>query len=243
MRFRLGFGGKKQMTQYRKFIFEKTDLSHYLVKENRKTISLRVNPKGELTIKAPLLANYKKIDAFIIKKIRWIIKSRNFFSKFNKYNFNELASGKSILYLGRQYQLIVRFGKENITFDGNKLIITAKNSDNIQKIYDKWLLYKAENIFNERLKVCIKNFSEMPLPQLSVRKLQKRWGSYSKKHKVILNPLLIQADKSAIDYVICHELCHFYYKTHCKKFYTILCSKIKNWREIKNKLELKIFAY
>lgn len=231
------------MNKYRKLIFENINLSHNLVKEDRKTISLRVNPKGEITVKAPIKSDDGKIDSFIIKKALWIIKSRKFFSKFNKRAENNFVSGKSILYLGRQYQLIVKFGAEKVVFDKNKLIITAKNSAGIQNIYNKWILYKAGIIFEERIKSCVKKFQSMPIPKVKVRKLKKRWGSYSNKHTIILNPLLLQADKTAIDYVICHELCHFHYKTHCKNFYIMLASKIPKWKEIKDRLELKIFTY
>ena len=83
---------------------------------------------------------------------------------------------------------------------------------------------------------------DFPVPTLKVRKLNKRWGSYLKKHEIILNPSLIHASKKAIDYIITHELCHYYYKTHSTEFYKLLTSKIPNWQEIENKLESRLLG-
>ena len=83
---------------------------------------------------------------------------------------------------------------------------------------------------------------DFSMPILKVRKLNKRWGSYLKKHEVILNPLLIHASKQSIDYIITHELCHYYYKTHSSSFYDLLTSKIPEWQDIKNRLENKLLG-
>jgi predicted metal-dependent hydrolase len=58
--------------------------------------------------------------------------------------------------------------------------------------------------------------------------------------RLILDPLLIQAPKEAIDYVITHELCHMKYKNHDANFYQLLETKFPGWRRTKEKLELLI---
>ena len=70
--------------------------------------------------------------------------------------------------------------------------------------------------------------------------MPKRWGSFVKGDRVVLNPLLIHAPKEAIDYVMTHELCHMKYKNHDAKFYKLLGEKFPNWKKTKEKLELMI---
>lgn len=47
-----------------------------VIRSNRKTISLHINPDGSLTVKAPLQMSSKQIDAFIISKKEWIAKAQ-----------------------------------------------------------------------------------------------------------------------------------------------------------------------
>jgi predicted metal-dependent hydrolase len=77
-------------------------------------------------------------------------------------------------------------------------------------------------------------------PKLSIKRMQKRWGSLSDKGTVTLNADLIRAPKECIDYVITHELCHLRFHDHSPEFYKLLDSVIPGWEKIKHKLELSM---
>ena len=116
---------------------------------------------------------------------------------------------------------------------------TVFKNDEINKAFQEWLMKRAEIIFNERLNECIKAFPDIAKPTLKIRKLNKRWGSYLKKHEIVLNPALIKASKQSIDYVIYHELSHFKYMNHQKEFHQFLQKYVPN--ELECKKELKKF--
>lgn len=57
------------------------------------------------------------------------------------------------------------------------------------------------------------------LPQLKIRKMNKRWGSHSRDGKVIsLNPDLMQTSTEMIRYVCIHEFCHVGNPCHNREF-------------------------
>ncbi len=89
----------------------------------------------------------------------------------------------------------------------------------------------------------LKKFNYDFAPELSLRKMQKRWGSFLTKKKVLLNPELIKASKECIDYVIIHELCHMKHQDHSAAYYRFLSSKYPNWKGIKDQLELRFSNY
>lgn len=74
---------------------------------------------------------------------------------------------------------------------------------------------------------------------LSVAKMKSRWGSYRTDGTVVLHPDLIKASKQCIDYVLTHEFCHHYHKRHDEDFYRLLDKKMPDWKNIKEKLELR----
>lgn len=67
--------------------------------------------------------------------------------------------------------------------------------------------------------------------------MTKRWGSLSAKGCLTLNLALIQAPRTCIEYVICHELCHIENPRHGEGFYATLEKMLPDWNERKLRLE------
>lgn len=218
------------------------------IREKRKSLAAEVYPNFSVVIKAPEQAKDFEIRDFIKRKTPWIEKQINYFKQFNVPEDKIYESGSSALYLGRQYQVIIEKSllRNIIKIFNNKIYILTplpQKLDEINQVFSDWMVKRAEVVFNERLNVCMKAFPDLKMPSLKIRKLNKRWGSYLKKHEIVLNPALIKASKQAIDYVIYHELCHAYYPNHTEEFYNLLSLKMPNWEKVKEKMELRILSY
>ena len=70
-----------------------------------------------------------------------------------------------------------------------------------------------------------------------IRKLDKRWGSCTKKGNIVINAELIKAPINCIDYVLIHEICHLKHHDHSTKFWTLLNKYCPDWAVLKQKLE------
>lgn len=222
--------------------------SYRLVQEERKTLAAHVMPNGDIIVKAPNQAKFEEIEGFIKRKANWIMSQIGYFEQFNRSKVIDYSSGSEIFYLGKQYQLIVEKAalREYVELDKSKIIIYSllpKNKERIKKILDTWVLDQTSKELGLALKRCIKKFPNVPLPTLKIRKLSKRWGSYIQPNTVIINPELILMPKKCIDYVICHELCHYFYKNHSAAFYSLLGSKVPNWLKLKKELEENYKVY
>jgi len=73
-------------------------------------------------------------------------------------------------------------------------------------------------------------FLQLDYPDLTIRQMQRRWGSCTPEGKIILNLRLIQVPKLYIDYVIMHELCHLKEHNHSHRFYALLDRVMPDWR-------------
>ncbi len=227
----------------KKFIFGTFIYEYELIKQDRKTLSLTVTPELFIILKCPKETEDERIEEFLQKKWFWLEKQLSFFKKYKRKIYEkEYISGESYLYLGRQYKLIVKKRKETgVSLTKGKLFIftdkSVSDSKNNQKLLQNWYSLKAEKVFQHRFEEMLKKFNYKNIPELGIREMKKRWGSFLNKDKIFLNPKLIQTPQECIDYVIVHELCHLKYKNHNSKFWYFLDEKYPKWEKTKEKLE------
>jgi predicted metal-dependent hydrolase len=66
--------------------------------------------------------------------------------------------------------------------------------------------------------------------------MKSRWGSCTAKGVITLNLRLIQVERSLIQYVVVHELCHLREHNHSRAYYRLLDQALPGWRERKQRL-------
>ena len=231
-----------------RFSHEQVELNYELTLEKRKTIAVTVRPDQSISVKAPLQATDDKITDFLRRKLRWILKQKHYFSTFKTVAAKEYVSGESLRYLGRSYKLLVRKAEdaERVSLQHGTLTIESffpRTRLYTKKLLDAWLIEKAKEHFAERLATCVQQVGLKESPDLTIRLMKSRWGSYSRKtHRVCLNLKLIHASKRQIDYVITHELCHIEHLAHDKAFYRLLSSRLPDWKQIKTNLEHSLLS-
>lgn len=217
-----------------------------LVRQDRKTISLTVYPDTTIVVKCPAHATEVRIDAFLKRKWKWLDAQLTFFGKFARKKYpKEYVSGESFLYLGRQYQLVVRTAnKERVVMQQGKFLVYTwrkrERNMHVKRLLDEWYSNRVKLVFPERFEAMLPKFELDVSPSLHVKEMLKRWGSFVNSSKIVLHPALIQAPKQCIDYVIVHELCHLRYKNHNKYFYALLNAKYPKWEKVKELLEERL---
>ena len=232
----------------KRFTYKNISFDYSLILENRKTISATVFPNQALIVKAPQAATDDRICDFLRRKFRWILKQQRYFAQFRSGEEKRFISGETFRYRGRSYKLLLRKDSRNEHVSLQHGTLTAymfspKDHAHAKKLLEGWYLEKANKVFSERLSACFFLFDYEEMPTLVIRKLSKRWGSYMHKtNKIFLNQELIKASKRHIDYVIIHELCHVTHKLHSRAFYTLLESRLPQWKKLKTELELGLFG-
>ena len=214
---------------------------------DRKTMEIAVLPDSTVVVKAPVRSDIALIEKKVIKRARWILRQLDYFKQFNpKTPERCYVNGETHRYLGKQYRLKLGKGLENsVKLSRGFFHVTCRSEPTptvVRKLLNQWYADKAQVQFVESMERCWQKFKSLGLgqPELSIMRMQKRWGSLSGKGTVTLNTDLIQASKECIDYVVTHELCHLKYHDHSPEFYKLLDSVIPGWEKIKHKLELSM---
>ncbi len=223
-------------------------INYSLLYCDRKTMEISVHPDSTIVVKAPVQSNITFIEKKIRKRARWILRQVQFFKQFHpKTPERFYVNGETHLYLGRQYRLKLCKGTENsVKLSRGFFHITCRNEPTpnaAKKLLNQWYSEKARLQFAESMDRCWPRFNGLGIgesPKLSIKRMQKRWGSLSDKGTVTLNTELIRAPKECIDYVVTHELCHLKYNDHSPDFYRLLDSVSPGWEKIKHTLELSM---
>ncbi|MEI6846696.1 MAG: SprT family zinc-dependent metalloprotease [Chlorobiaceae bacterium] len=227
------------------FVYGSTVIDYSLLYCERKSMEIAVHPDCTVVVKAPEGAGSSMIEAKIGKRARWILRQLNYFRQFTpKTPGRFYVTGETHLYLGKQYRLKIAQGHENsVKLSRGFFHVTLLNEpmpETAKRLLSKWYGEKASQQFSNSLDRCWPKFTDsgFPKPAISVRLMQKRWGSLSGKGTVTLNTNLVKAPKECIDYVVIHELCHLNYHDHSAEFYKLLNTVMPGWEKVKQKLEL-----
>jgi predicted metal-dependent hydrolase len=225
--------------------YGKLSIDYTVVRRKRKTLEIAVEPDSTVAVAAPFRASAESVASKVRKRAAWILKQQRYFERFSpRTPERRYVPGETHLYLGRQYRLkVVKSALGSVKLLHGQIVVQSsrpETSEETRRLLDNWYGIRARLKFNERLDACLQRFSHRAtvLPSgLTVRSMQKRWGSMSKGRRLLLNRRLVQAPIDTIDYVITHELCHIIEPSHSPKYYKILGRAMHDWEKRKERLE------
>ena len=205
-----------------KYIYNDKEYNIDIIRKNNKNTYLRVK-NNTIVVTTNYLTSIKKIEKLIEE-------NRNFINKALEKNETKKEDSSFKLF-GESYDIIYGFPNTEIS----KTKIYTKD----EKTLNKYLSEYIYNIFSERLNFWFNTFEEkIPTPNLKIRKMTSRWGVCNIKNKnVTLNLELSKYSKTALDYVIVHELSHFIHPNHSSDFWNLVSKYYPNYKEVRKSLK------
>jgi predicted metal-dependent hydrolase len=219
--------------------------NYTVVRRERKTLEIAVDPDSKVRVAAPQSASPERITQKVKKRASWILQQQRYFEQFTpRTPERRYLSGETHLYLGRQYRLkVIKAVSDSVKLLRGYIVVqTARPEESAEtrRMVELWYAQKARARFQERIEVCMQRFrrpNSMVPSGVTIRTMQKRWGSMSQQRRLLLNQRLIQAPVDTIDYVITHELCHILERDHSPRFFRLLKRVMSDWEQRKQKLE------
>lgn len=231
-------------------------ISFSVVRADRSTLGIEVNPTGVVEVRAPREADTGEVRSRVQRRARWIAKSQRRFEELVVDTpKKEYVGGETHRYLGRQYRIKVMpldqptdsrieggGDPEGVRLVGRYFEVrTSRPSDpsHTRALLDRWYAAKAKLRLRERFElgcVVMAAYGIEP-PPFQIRRMKTRWGSCTATGRILLNPTLILAPTACIDYVVAHELCHLIHPHHGREFYALLDCVMPDWRDRKARLE------
>ena len=218
-------------------------VEYQLRRSKRKTLAITVRPDASVLVTAPGGAGLEAVAARVRKRAVWIRRQQAYFTRFlPKLPPRQYVSGETHRYLGRQYRLkVVRGPDEGVKLKGRFIWVETARPERrgrVRGLVEAWYVLHARVRFRRSLAECLGRFRGLVHePRLLLRRMPKRWGSWTPRGSIYLNPELVLAPASCIDYVVTHELCHLAHEGHGRAFYELLRRVMPDWEERKDRLE------
>ena len=178
-----------------------------IIKEKRKTISIKVNNDASIIVKCPITVSNERAMAFVDKKREWINKKIKEFS---------LKNAKYSLVIDKKQSLVL-----------GKFVPYIKNSQ-FDRLAVEYLTQKTQEL---------SKILNLKYNVLSFKHYKSRWGCCDAKKNIVLNYKLYMLDEYTIKCVIVHELLHTLYLNHGKTFKKSLENIIGNPSIYKKRLK------
>lgn len=196
-----------------------------ITRKNNKNIYFRFSSDLKLHITCNIFVTKKEI-------IKLIEKNESKLFKMYQSQIKQNNSDAYFNYLGKKYIRVVDESLKEIKFDDEYIYYPNERKLN------NFCKEECLRVFFEEVKSCASRFNGLPKFSIKTRNMKTRWGVCNRHDNVItLNTELLKKDIDLIDYVIIHELCHFYEANHSKKFWDLVSIYYPDYKNARKRLK------
>jgi predicted metal-dependent hydrolase len=203
----------------------------------RKTLNITVERDRKIIIRAPEHLSIAKIEQIVQSKRQWIKEKLNHSQKYPLLpESKEFISGETLMYLGKNYQLLV-VDEDIDGIEFNQRFRISKNSqDKANVLFKKWYLNQALEKIEPLAKEYAKSLG-VKYSSCKTSEMKYRWGSCTPNNNIIFNWRIIKAPMYVVSYLVAHELVHLIEGNHTAKFWNILSIQVPNYQKAKDWLK------
>ncbi|MDG4720721.1 M48 family metallopeptidase [Thalassospira aquimaris] len=218
------------------------DISVDVLFKDIKNVHLGVYPPtGRVRISAPNHMSIDKIRVFAISKLGWIKAQQKKLVAQERETPREFLERESHYLWGNRYLLELENakGKTEVAVTHKKIVITSAKplsqsqlSQLMDDHYREALRLKAFEFISrweKRLDVTVK--------KLFIQRMKTKWGGCNPTARNIrINLDLAKKAPECLDYIILHEMLHFFVPNHGPKFVELMDQYMPHWRNVRRKL-------
>lgn len=215
----------------------------YTIRESKraKHVGLRISPRDGLVVVVPSGFDRRRIPDLIEKKRTWIERHlRQIEEERKKLQTEEERPLPDRIILSAileewsvEYRFIPAYwGRLEENKEHNLLIYGDIHNHVIcRQLLRRWLRHKAKM----QLSPWIRSVSEelgLPFRQVTIRDQRTKWASCSSGKNVSLNQKLLFIPRQLVRHILVHELCHTVHPSHSSAFWSLVCEKDPEGKEL-----------
>ncbi|AJD52760.1 Zinc metalloprotease [Thalassospira xiamenensis M-5 = DSM 17429] len=210
--------------------------------KNIKNVHLSVYPPtGRVKISAPEHMTVNSVRVFAISKLQWIKSQQKKLLAQPREMPREFLERESHYLWGKRYLLELHNakGKAEVSVTHKKIVITSQRPlarDGLSALMDD---YYRESLRAKALEF-VGHWEKrlgLTVNKLFIQRMKTKWGSCNPAARNIrINLDLAKKAQECLDYIILHEMLHFFVPNHGPKFVELMDQHMPHWVEVRRKL-------
>lgn len=211
-----------------------------LIRRKRKTLCIKIDECGKVTIISPLKTSKEYIIKTVEKKAIWIVNKQKYIREISsKLIKRDVVEGGSFMYLGNEYPLNIIFDEKlnniTVTFEEKRILVKTYTMDKekIKLSLEKWYKEKTLELATKIIIRYEKNFDDK-VGNIKAKEQKRRWASCTGKNDILFNWRCSMARIDVLEYIVVHEMCHFEFRNHSKDFWNRVGEIIPDYKEKHN---------
>ncbi|MHB1210546.1 MAG: M48 family metallopeptidase [Acidimicrobiales bacterium] len=217
-------------------------VAYTLTREHRGDLKITVFPDLRVVVWAPAAQPLAHIERRISARRAWIARRLHEFEQMPVSTApRRYVAGESHWFFGRQYRLVLSSGPTRVSRSAGRLLVSVPRPNSpisVRRAVEAWYVIEARKAYRDlvtHVRVRSRRLVTLTI-SVRVRRMRRRWGSCSSTGVITLNPLLVQAPRGCIEYVVAHELSHLLVPDHSARFTRVLSQLMPDWERQRARL-------
>ena len=225
------------------------EISVDVVFKDIKNVHLSVYPPtGRVRISAPERMKLDTVRIFAISKLDWIKRQQTKLQGQERETPREYLERESHYLWGRRYLLRVveMDAVPGVELAPRTMILRVRPQANEEK---KEAI--VAQFYREQIRAVVPSliakwtaFMDVKVERLYVQQMKTKWGSCNPRARAIrLNTELAKKPKHCLEYILVHELVHFFEPHHGDRFVSFMDKFMPQWRQYREELNRLPLSY
>lgn len=210
-------------------------LEYTLIQTARKSVLFQALPEGAIRVYAPKGMHLRDIDRMVRDRAEELVRMGRAVDQrlSEEREKHPVGEGATLMIEGEPHVIRLSQGARVTAdiVDGEYRLTLPRPGDEeaVRAAIRAMLSERALVRIRERLQYYAPLVGKSP-GRVTIREQKTRWGSCSSKGNLNFNWKLIMAPPPVLDYVVIHELCHLWEFNHSPKFWTLVESRMPDYR-------------
>ncbi len=203
-----------------------------IIRSSRRTLSVCIDGRGEVIVRAPKRYPEERIFAFLKAKEGWIRKKQAECAQNALPLPTQDLEGYPLPLIGKPTPLSLIQGKKVVYREGRLYVPKERGREKLIK----WLKERALALLTAET---AKQAEKMGVEYTSIRvtSAKTRWGSCTEENALRYTFRLLYCPMEIVEYVVIHELAHIRHKNHSKAFWQEVERYLPDWKERRKRLK------